>query len=946
LEIATKIGLFESSALVANEILESYLTLEDYQEALEILYDFKNSIRIQRNPQHLPFILMKIVFINLTQKNTENALELLNQVLQLVKNSQNHQILYDCYKAFADVFEKLGDYPKAVKNLRLAQEYKEILDRSGASNRLKIAADRVAIENLRRLTEANNLRADVGVVLASSTKPINKVFQECAEIFHRHLNLKMVSIWFFDKKKKVLNRIGLAGTPTNMDIAVVPITKFLVGQVATNKQPLFENDVQNCPHFADPKWAKENNINSFAGFPIIVGNELIGVLAIYSHAPVADETLRTVNVIADLMAQGIIRIKAHTELKTERDFFSKIIDSSTGFMFVFKPDGSIVKINHHARKTFIRKDMKKVIGRKFDELFQSNAEGTLGKLIKNFDIKNIGVSYELEHFDNEGNPRFIVWRNQVIWNKDSSVKYIVSNGTDLTEIRKSEDEMRKSEHKLRKLFDSSLVGMMICHLSGKIVEANDKFLDMLGYTRKDFNTDKLDWRKITPPGFEKVDAVAVQQCYDHGFATPFEKEYFHKSGKRIPVLIAVSGSIEKGLVAVFVLDLTESKKIEEELEQSRFQLLQSQKMEGIGRLAGGVSHDFNNLLTVINGYSEIALKKAGNDEVLRRNIEAVSQAGQKAASLTKQLLTFSRRQIIKTQPLDVNEIIGSFEDMLKRLIGEDIVFKFDFQENLDKIEADRGLIEQILLNLAVNAREAMPDGGKIEIKTENIFDKKLRHEEKRNAVKISFSDSGIGMSNDVKEKLFEPFFTTKNEGTGLGLATVYGIVSQFNGSIEVESSQNQGTTFNIWFPSNKSEIIPEISLEEQIHISHSSETILVVEDEPMVKNYTCEILKSAGYKTLTAENGKKGLEILNVDKTEVDLVLTDVVMPEMNGIAMIQNIRQTNPNVKVVFMSGYTDLKDNSYETVFKNEYFIQKPFSMVNLLNMVNSALQKNRNG
>jgi two-component system cell cycle sensor histidine kinase/response regulator CckA len=355
-------------------------------------------------------------------------------------------------------------------------------------------------------------------------------------------------------------------------------------------------------------------------------------------------------------------------------------------------------------------------------------------------------------------------------------------------------------------------------------------------------------------------------------------------------------------------DITEKKRLEA-------QLLQAQRLEAVGLLAGGVAHDFNNLLTVILGYSEVVLREPGMTEPTRELIHQIHKAGERAAALTRQLLAFSRKQILAPVVLDLNALVRETEKMLRRLIGEDIELITLLDPDLGRVKVDPGQLEQILLNLAVNARDAMPAGGKLTIQTQNAKPNP-RHEQQRAEVQpgshvlLAVSDTGCGMDEATQAQIFEPFFTTKGpgKGTGLGLATVYGIVKQSGGSIEVESAPGKGATFQIYLPRLTQQGGRMRSSDRAFRlIPRGTGTVLLVEDDERVRSLGGLALRSAGYTVLEAENGEKALEMCLAHPEPVDLIVTDVVMPKMGGRELAEQVATVRPNLKVVYMSGYMD---------------------------------------
>jgi signal transduction histidine kinase/ActR/RegA family two-component response regulator len=389
---------------------------------------------------------------------------------------------------------------------------------------------------------------------------------------------------------------------------------------------------------------------------------------------------------------------------------------------------------------------------------------------------------------------------------------------------------------------------------------------------------------------------------------------------------------------------------EAQRKQLEDQLRQSQKMDALGRLAGGVAHDFNNLLTIIKGNSDLALDQIKPADPARANCEQISKVADRAASLTRQLLAFSRRQLLQPRVLDLNDLVMESSRLLKRLLREDIEFNVRCGDSLGRVLADAGQIEQVLLNLTVNAADAMPSGGKLVIETHNVIaDEKysLSHPplQPGHYAMLAVTDSGSGMTAEIKARIFEPFFTTKEpgKGTGLGLATVYGIVNQSSGCIHVESSPGVGTRFEIYLPHTQ-EKLPVVQTSETIASERRHrETVLLVEDETAVRTLTCEFLHAAGYQVLSASDGIEALEIAERLSGSIHILLTDVVMPRMRGPELARRIQQKLPHVVIVFVSGYTEelhVAPSSLDTGF----FLQKPFSRDQLLRKLSDAVRSEK--
>ena len=388
--------------------------------------------------------------------------------------------------------------------------------------------------------------------------------------------------------------------------------------------------------------------------------------------------------------------------------------------------------------------------------------------------------------------------------------------------------------------------------------------------------------------------------------------------------------------------MTEQKKLEEQFRQS-------QKMEAIGTLAGGIAHDFNNLLTVIIGNSQLALMDVIKDESLRKEIEEIKKAGERAAALTRQLLAFSRKQVIKPEVMDINKGINETNKMLKRMIGEHIEILTILDPELEKVYADSGQIDQMIINLTINARDAMPKGGKLTIETanadlnENYFrEHGITGIKSGHYVVLAVSDTGIGMDKETREHIFEPFFTTKKvgKGTGLGLSTVYGIVKQNNGFVWVYSEPGKGTTFKSYLPKVKGDADAEEKEQTPVVDFGGFETVLLVEDDDGLRKFAQEVFLMHGYRVLDAENGEDALRVSKEHDGQIHLLLTDVVMPRMGGKELAERLQPLYPGMKVIYMSGYTDNAIVHHGVLEPGLNFLEKPFTPEGLACKVRETL------
>jgi two-component system cell cycle sensor histidine kinase/response regulator CckA len=414
--------------------------------------------------------------------------------------------------------------------------------------------------------------------------------------------------------------------------------------------------------------------------------------------------------------------------------------------------------------------------------------------------------------------------------------------------------------------------------------------------------------------------------------------------------VVAEGSDEVAQVTRAFDRMRKTLKSDESLKhQLEEQLRQAQKMEAVGRLAGGVAHDFNNLLTIIKGHGDLILEKLQANDPLQRNANQIEKAANRAVSLTRQLLAFSRMQVLEPKVLDLNVLVAEMCSLLKRLVREDISFTFKAGESLGRVKADPGQIEQVIMNLTVNACDAMPTGGKLIVETRNVCVDEATAKTRTpllagDYIRLSVEDTGHGMDAATKERIFEPFFTTKElgKGTGLGLATVYGVVKQSGGCIWVESEPGKGTRFEVYLPVvEQTEDQPSQESAPKNEAQHTG-AVLIVEDEEAVRELAAEFMKSAGYTVLTASDGMEALEVAK-RAGPIRVLVTDIVMPNMRGPELAKLLKASRTNLKVIYMSGYLEFHKADDEFL-EGSYFLQKPFSRDSLVSKVTEALKQNR--
>jgi PAS domain S-box-containing protein len=513
---------------------------------------------------------------------------------------------------------------------------------------------------------------------------------------------------------------------------------------------------------------------------------------------------------------------------------------------------------------------------------------------------------------------------------------------DLDERRRMEAALAESERVYRSTFDEAPVGLAHISLDGVWARVNPRLASMLGYAPEELVSRHI--AAVRTAEDEERDAAARADLLSGAIdRAVIETRYRHRHGQLIRATVTLSlhrdlGGQPQYFIAI-VEDMSERRALEE-------QLVQAQKMEAVGRLAGGVAHDFNNLLTAILGYANLVLEDLEPGHRARADVEEMRRAGESAAALTQQLLAFSRKQILQPQVLDLNAVVTRADGLLQRLIGEDIALLSVLDPEIDRVCADPGQLEQVILNLAINARDAMPRGGRLTIETMNVqIDDAYvaRHPGASPGphVMLAVSDTGVGMNEETLAHIFEPFFTTKQrgDGTGLGLSTVYGIVKQSGGSIWVYSERGRGTTFKLYFPRAEAAAAspPPPPRPEGLH---GTETILLAEDQPEVRSIASAVMQRYGYTVLEAANGDEALRLIKTYRGHIHLLLSDVVMPAMNGPELARRVKAEHRGIRVLFASGYTDDAIVRHGVLDPGVAFLQKPFTPTALLKKIREVL------
>lgn len=670
---------------------------------------------------------------------------------------------------------------------------------------------------LRERASLASLISDVGLALAKGDT-LHEILEQCTDSLVRNIDAALARIWTLNEADNVLELQASSGLYTHIDgaHARVPVGKLEIGLIALKKSPHLTNDVAHDPRIGDPAWAQREGMVAFAGYPLVLEDRVVGVMAVFARQPLSQSTLQAMASVASQIALGISRKQAEAYLRETNEKLQSLVRAA--------PLGIMI-LDREARV----------------------------------------------HQWNPAAERIFGWSEAEVLGKPSP------------SIPPAE----------RAAFEKTL---------------------------------ESDWRGIAQANSRSTRLRKDGSVVDVSIWTAPLRD---RQGRIVASL------------RIFA-DITDRLRLEEQFRQA-------QKMEAIGRLAGGVAHDFNNILTVISGFCDVALEGVAQHDPVVNDIVEIKKASDRAASLTRQLLAFSRRQILSPKVLDLNSLIRDMEKMLARILGEDIDLRMALQERLSCIEADPGQIEQVLLNLAVNARDAMPGGGQLFIETKDTVIDPAYAQLHLDAVPgeyvmLAVSDTGVGMNEDTRSHLFEPFFTTKSEGkgTGLGLATIYGIVKQSRGTISVYSEPGRGTSFKIYFPRLDSSGVANKLDTARPAAAGGSETILVAEDEETLRGLAVRVLGKCGYRVLSASDGAEAMNIVETHDGPIHMLLTDVVMPKAGGRQVAERAVRKFPEIKVLYISGYTDDSVVVNGVLEAEIAFLQKPFSPDALVRKVRHVLDE----
>jgi two-component system, cell cycle sensor histidine kinase and response regulator CckA len=654
----------------------------------------------------------------------------------------------------------------------------------------------------------------------------------------------------------------------------------------------------------------------------------------------AGKPQRTVAICEDITE----RKQAEVALRESEERYRMLFENSLDAVLLTVPDGGVLSANPAACRMFGRTEAEIcTLGR---GVILDPKDPRLVALLaaRTRDGKAFG---ELDFFMKDGSSFPGEVSSVLFEDRSGSVRSSMII-RDVTERKLAESALRQSEGKFRTIFESSASAMAIIERDKTISMVNREFSKLSRYEENDVIGQS--WLTLIPP----EDLGRLQEYNSRRLVDPssapdqYEFTFYRKDGAVRNCLMSVGVIPTSNQIICSFVDITERKRAEAKRIELEEQLRGAQKMEAIGRLAGGVAHDFNNLLAVIISYAEFAIDQLRESDPVKADLMEIHKAGHRAAVLTRQLLAFGRKQMLAPEVLSLNGVVTDIESMLTRLLGEDVDVATYLAGDLGNVTADRGQIEQVIMNLAVNSRDAMPEGGKLTIETSNV-ELDESYAERHVAVVpgryvlLSVSDTGCGMDVETQSRVFEPFFTTKErgKGTGLGLSTAYGIVKQSGGNIWVYSEPGQGTAFKVYLPRVSAPAV-EAARTPVSEAPTGSETVLVVEDEDAVRRLTERILRTAGYRVLAASNGGEALLLCEKHGDAIDLLLTDVVMPQMGGRDLSERLAKLSPGLRVLFTSGYTDEAIVHHGALDHGTNFIGKPFSAAALTRKVREVLDE----
>ncbi|MGA2176113.1 MAG: PAS domain S-box protein [Verrucomicrobiota bacterium] len=782
------------------------------------------------------------------------------------------------------------------------------------------------------------LEADVGTALTQG-RTLAEMLRLCGEAIVRQLDVAFARIWTLNEREQMLELQASAGLYTHLNgpHGRVPVGQFKIGLIAEERKPHLTNQVVGDPRVGDQEWAKREGMVAFAGYPLLVEDRLVGVMAIFARHTLTDTMLQAMASVSNNIAIGIERLRSAEELRASEKKFQDLFQSSRDAIMTMEPPSWKFTSGNPAAV--------KMYGAKSEEEFISHGPCDLSPDRQPDGRASAEKAKELIEKAMREGSHFFEWTHRringeefpatVLLSRTQSAEKMFLQATvrDITEGKRAEEALATEQRLLNNLITATPDIVYFKDREGRFIRINEGFARRNGLSDRAAALGKTDFdifgeqhareahadeQRIVATGEPMIDKEEREDWKD-GHIT-------WVSSTKMPMLDGAGKII--GIMGIS-RDITERKRLEA-------RLVQSQKMETVGKLAGGIAHEFNSILTAIIGQSELLLGDLPTGSPLAKNAAEIRQAAGRAAALTRQLLAYGRKQILRPETLDLNQVVASMEGMFHHLMGGGVETHIVPAPGLHAVKADAGQIEQVIINLAMNAREAMPNGGKLTLETANVsFDQESvgRYPELKagDYVMLAITDTGAGMSEAVKARLFEPFFSTKavGQGTGLGLSTCYGIIKQSGGHISVYSEPGRGATFKIYLPQVEPQTKIPLPRLDTPELPRGTETILLVEDDPALREMAATLLRRLGYTVLAAADGIEALSLKQQREVgHIDLLFTDVVMPHMSGKELADRVRALNPHTRVLFTSAYTENAIVDQGVLNKGVALLQKPFT------------------
>jgi len=820
-----------------------------------------------------------------------------------------------------------------------------------------MTAEKRAVLQLReredKLFQQQRALTELAVATAACREGIEASLRRITETSARTLDVRRVSIWIYAENCDVIRNLDLFDLATGTHISGLELH---AKDYPAYFRALDESDVIAADDArTDPRTQEIANayfpalgITSMMDAPVHLGGNLHGVLCHEHIGPPREwsSSERAFAVaLANLVSLSLEECKRR-EAEEQLRLHSAALNAVSNGIVITDRAGKTTWVNP-SFTSMTGYTLQEAQGKEPGDLLRSGRHGVsfyqeLWDTIQTGSVWN-GI---LVNRRKDGSEYHEAQRISPIIDSAGEITHFVSVREDVSERIKAVSNLREAQEHLSRAVKAGKITLWEWDVASDALHYSTEWIESDNEGLYPSKTTMDCWYKLIHPDDIELLRETHQECAREP-GTRFEREFRlrHPDGDYRWILMAGSSDPAESGQPTRVLgtsiDITDRKRLE-------MQFHQAQKMESIGRLAGGIAHDFNNLLGVIRGYTDTIADAVDKQSPVRSDVIQIQRAAERAATLTRQLLAFSRRQVLQPEVLDINAVVEGVQGMLKRLIGENIEFRMDLESDLGAILGDRGQIELILMNLAVNARDAMPAGGRLTFATRNqvVSESEVRKRPGAHPgefVCIEVADTGTGMDRETLERIFEPFFTTKEKGkgTGLGLATVYGIVKQSGGGIWVESHPDQGTQFEIYFPRIHAVPAPSILLERTSQVAQGTEIILVVEDEEALRVVTQIILSRAGYTVLAAASPEQAIAIMEQHGLEIELLLSDIVMPGMSGPDMAARFRTQYPQLRVLFMSGYADNTLLSLDGSTERVQFIEKPFSSAQLTTRVREVLE-----